>query len=467
MLLGIERMVETIVAAEAGIPRRHVRCALRSSWIGLLFLTRPFSNTIEAFVLVGALWLHVRLSHVALGWLVGFGIFVRPTLLFFALPLFFLRSARDARAMAIACSCACLVGIVVDTLYFQSATLLIDARPLALADWPAIVRAPLGSAARMSVNGSWTFAPLNFVAYNSQERNLAAHGVHPRWTHLVANMPQLVGPLVLYVLPQWLEAVRAARTQHAAASGVLLTTLSGLVCLSLVPHQEPRFLVPVALPLTGLFASRLFGEHSSAHARTAWYASNALQLLAWAGLHQAGVTRAMAALPQLAAAAADGSGVYECRVVSFHTYMAPRHLLLAHRVHGTAAVRQLRWEVIDLLGGSVGALRRALLHDPSAPLHARTTAARTPRPSGSTPARMCFVLAPSTVLLDGPGISAVLGGGAGAAVHNDSWSPQLTGTLVASHWPHWSSEDPPQRADEALSAALRVYRFVGGEGVCV
>jgi phosphatidylinositol glycan class Z len=473
MLLGIERLIETIVAAgDAGISRRHVRCALRSSWVGLLFLTRPFSNTIEAFVLVGALWLHMRLSHVALGWLVGFGLFVRPTLLFFTLPLFFLRSARDARAMLIGCSCACLVGTIVDTLYFESATLLLDARPLVRADWPSIVRAPLSSAARMSVNGSWTFAPLNFVAYNSQERNLAAHGVHPRWTHVVANLPQLIGPLVVYVLPKWLEAVRVARVQHAPANAILLTTLSGLACLSLAPHQEPRFLVPLALPLTALFAPRLFGEHASMPVRAAWYGSNLLQLLAWAGLHQAGVTRAMATLPQLAAdaAAATGAGVSECRVLSFHTYMVPRHLLLA-RSGAPDAPPPLRWEVLDLMGGSVDGLHRALLHDPSAQQHdhAATAAARTRIPPGisdpaSVPSRLCFVLAPSTVLLNAPGLS-VAALSDGSAVHNDSWSPQhLVGTPVASFWPHWSSEDPPQLG-EALTAALRVYRFVGG-GVC-
>lgn len=44
--------------------------------------------------------------------------------------------------------------------------------------------------------------PLNGVMYNSQSRNLSAHGLHPRMTHALVNMP------LLFLLPYLLLLTR-------------------------------------------------------------------------------------------------------------------------------------------------------------------------------------------------------------------------------------------------------------------
>jgi GPI mannosyltransferase 4 len=49
--------------------------------------------------------------------------------------------------------------------------------------------------------------PLNFLSYNLSPKNLAEHGIHPRWLHLFVNLPMMVSPPLL-----WL-AVRAG-IQH-------------------------------------------------------------------------------------------------------------------------------------------------------------------------------------------------------------------------------------------------------------
>ena len=43
--------------------------------------------------------------------------------------------------------------------------------------------------------------PLNFLRYNLLPSNLAEHGLHPRWLHLVVNLPMIATPgLLIYVL---------------------------------------------------------------------------------------------------------------------------------------------------------------------------------------------------------------------------------------------------------------------------
>jgi hypothetical protein len=46
------------------------------------------------------------------------------------------------------------------------------------------------------VQGALTFTPANSFKYNSDPANLAQHGLHPWYTHLLVNMPMLFGPAV-------------------------------------------------------------------------------------------------------------------------------------------------------------------------------------------------------------------------------------------------------------------------------
>lgn len=88
-------------------------------------------------------------------------------------------------------------------------------------------------------NSSWSdrmrhpiITPLNNLLYNMQPSNLAQHGLHPWYQHLLANLPQLLGPAVvlLFVKP------------HLSLR--LYSALSGIVVLSAFHHQEARFLLP-------------------------------------------------------------------------------------------------------------------------------------------------------------------------------------------------------------------------------
>ena len=79
--------------------------------------------------------------------------------------------------------------------------------------------------------------PLNNILYNADITNLALHGVHNRLTHLLVNLPTLLGPPLILLFTQ--------RPHNLLGLG---TALVGVFGLSSFPHQEARFLLP-AVPL--------------------------------------------------------------------------------------------------------------------------------------------------------------------------------------------------------------------------
>lgn len=78
--------------------------------------------------------------------------------------------------------------------------------------------------------------PLNNFLYNSNTSNLAQHGLHPWYQHILGNLPLLVGPAVLLFAFQPRCSLR------------LWSAISGLAVLSAFQHQEARFLLPT-IPL--------------------------------------------------------------------------------------------------------------------------------------------------------------------------------------------------------------------------
>lgn len=118
---------------------------------------------------------------------------------------------------------------------------------------------------------------MNNLLYNSKTSNLALHGTHPLYQHFVINLPQMLGPafVLLFLRP---------RSTIALASG-----LSGLVCLSLFPHQEARFLLP-AIPLF-LSTVRLPPRYTKIFV-VVWIGFNAILGVMMGIYHQGGVVPA-------------------------------------------------------------------------------------------------------------------------------------------------------------------------------
>ena len=166
--------------------------------------------------------------------------------------------------------------------------------------------------------------PLNSLLYNTQNSNLAVHGIHPRYQHLVVSLPLLLGP-ALYLLIRHLSGQSLRIPQVSAASGILL--------LSCIPHQEPRFLLPVV----PLFLASVQLPRPKIEARVwlaIWIVFNTALGILMGIFHQGGVIPAQIWLGEEQRLTADMSQVYWWRTYS------PPVWLLDHKP----------LETIDLMG---------------------------------------------------------------------------------------------------------------------
>ena len=75
---------------------------------------------------------------------------------------------------------------------------------------------------------------------------------------MVVNAPFLYGPLLLFL--------GGARKRNPFGKALDASAVLGLAALSVAPHQEPRFLLPVLLPLVKAieFATELEGQPTAA-----------------------------------------------------------------------------------------------------------------------------------------------------------------------------------------------------------
>lgn len=183
-----------------------------ASWPALVFGSRPFSNTLEAILL--ALTLHAYHAagapyrRVRLGACFGLGCFVRFTFPAFALPLGLAELWRAAGAAAAGrvsslpssssrkgagrwgglprCTLALALGVALAAVLM----VLADSWFYARFDGRGWAQDREGGP-RWRWPPSLVLCPLNALRYNASPANLAAHGLHPRVTHALVNLPLL------------------------------------------------------------------------------------------------------------------------------------------------------------------------------------------------------------------------------------------------------------------------------------
>jgi len=181
-------------------------------------------------------------------------------------------------------------------------------------------------------------------------------------TRQAVNLPMLFGPLFFAAMAAVAPSRRLDGTQkrpesggttaeqRAARAALGACVLSGVACLSLAPHQEPRFLLPLTLPLALLFGSsvcatepatpgrvrpgpdapRAFGWRGAWGLSCRWLLFNLAMLLFFAGAHQSGVTRVLIWLAGRGGGDEGFAGglTRGDAVVFFRTYMPPVGSLL-------------------------------------------------------------------------------------------------------------------------------------------
>ncbi|CAH0562545.1 unnamed protein product [Brassicogethes aeneus] len=122
----------------------------------------------------------------------------------------------------------------------------------------------------MSIN-SFVFTPLNFLKYNLDSDNLALHGIHPKFLHVAVNIPLLFNSLGIYAIVSIINycymiyqcKFHLLPSVRSIKGLMTLSILAPIIILSLFPHQEPRFLIPLILPLCYLHGNSVFPEQDN------------------------------------------------------------------------------------------------------------------------------------------------------------------------------------------------------------
>lgn len=149
--------------------------------------------------------------------------------------------------------------------------------------------------------------PWNNVVYNSNTDNLAQHGLHPYWQHILVNLPQLLGPALPLFLFKWRRSIQ------------LSSALGAIFAISCFRHQEARFLVPVIpLILTSIDLPRDLNRMWVRVALLTWIVFNVLLGLLMGIFHEGGVVPA-----QLWISRQD----HDLKTFWWKTYSPPTYLL--------------------------------------------------------------------------------------------------------------------------------------------
>ncbi|KAH9108149.1 hypothetical protein LEN26_000676 [Aphanomyces euteiches] len=338
LLLPRILLLATSFAFDAAIvllSRRHLHVdpsgplfAFSTSHTTWIFLTRPFSNTSESLVLLGSFVILFQLPATpvrtaVLGVLLALGTFARFTFILFFLPLgLYLVWDNDRHDQLAAAKKADLgsrsffrrLGGVLLTALIGAAAFLGASAVFILVDtWYFQGSIP-------SSLSSWVVAPFNNLVYNMDSSHLAEHGLHPRTNHWLVNMPLLFGPAVFCLV---------GRIGSLPIHWLLFTSVVVPVTfLSLAPHQEARFLLPVGFPLFLLTGSAFLHRR---WLQIFWLAFN-LTVGIWFGfLQQGGLLPALLStggshqspLCTLPTSAIDNASA----IVLTGTYMPPRFAL--------------------------------------------------------------------------------------------------------------------------------------------
>ncbi|KIK29383.1 hypothetical protein PISMIDRAFT_479606 [Pisolithus microcarpus 441] len=228
---------------------------LSSSYVTHAFYIRPFSNSLESVIAalclvflnniveLGSSDSHdtAKSGRAALHWnlhalciLGAFGTSMRPTFFSFALPISFQVLRYSYRAAGSISRTGTLLALplcsgiltvlcftVADALYYRGTPF----HPV--------------------------FPCLNFLRYNSSSDNLAEHGLHPRWLHLLVNLPMLLGPSVWFLTISNIYhsfkdsghgrvgRTRALDVTRESKSGVTDSARTFLIPFSNIPNNRP------------------------------------------------------------------------------------------------------------------------------------------------------------------------------------------------------------------------------------
>ncbi|CAO1426944.1 unnamed protein product, partial [Diamesa serratosioi] len=286
------------------------------------------------------------------------GVFNRPTFIFFGMPMVFhwLLRGMGSRSVSFINFNMRIVMFILSGLPALCTIIFIDSLYYGYLS--------LAQVYIMDVTlYSFIVTPLNFIRYNINPDNTASHGEHPKWLHLLVNIPLLYNILgVIAICSFGTMFYKFCRKEFQnlprAQSFVSLMNSSIFVpvlMMSLINHQEARFLIPVTVPLIMLHAPKLItGVNLTSYMRECqwdfirkisnkititisgrfilkvWYAFNILFTLVFGFIHQAGVIQLADHFSRLHQIRAPTTQIH---LITSHIYNIPESLLILPSVN--------------------------------------------------------------------------------------------------------------------------------------
>lgn len=258
---------------------------------------------------------HSLSSCVAIATITVLGVFNRPTFLAYAFPpvFFWLHRGLGSKYIGLSEFHLRIVLLAISALPATILLILADSWYFGYLTWDEILQG------QIRIDKNFVVTPYNFIQYNAHTSNLANHGLHPRITHLLINIPVLfnvLGIAALIALCSIILRVLRRRLSELpriqSIIGLMVTSFIVPVgLLSIFPHQEPRFLIPVTLPIVFLNSQRICSheeEYISLKQEkgfkvfmkkertvkknsilTLWYLINIILTAVYGFIHQAGV----------------------------------------------------------------------------------------------------------------------------------------------------------------------------------
>ncbi|RMZ90771.1 hypothetical protein DV736_g2011, partial [Chaetothyriales sp. CBS 134916] len=346
--------------------RRQAVVLVASSYVTWTFQTHTFSNSVETLVVLWSLALIERIvgeqvappyrlkvlhmlissqkrssigSSFVLGFLLVFGTFNRVTFPTFImipgvklLPHFWNRPF-------------CLIVIILSGMFWTWIAVATDTVYYTGPEASDSLRALLTYLSKTPI-----ITPLNNIRYNTQTSNLAEHGLHPHYQHLLANLPQLLGP-ALPALLSILYPFTVTNLRLRFSNPRLISAATSIAILTIIPHQEARFLLPCVPLLLTCFYLPPSGRLVTAF-WTSWVLFNALLGALMGVYHQGGVIPSVLSLSSLIPPAlnATNSNAHNIEVFYWKTYPPPTYLLGSAPRRNALTDQSLNISMVPLMG---------------------------------------------------------------------------------------------------------------------
>ena len=430
-------------------PAWFASCIFASSYTTWVFMTRTFSNSTETLFFAALLCLtfpknscltsgqYVPLGRATFFWknvlislLVVSGFFIRTSFLVFAFtPLcvwVFLNNRNFDMdeiflKMFLLASTALLwlaTFILADTMYHNPTYI------------PKLVESYHSNVNFTRCLANLTLTPLNNILYNTDSKNLQLHGLHPSWTHFIVNFPLLFGPLALALTHRLFKHLRNGFADAKLLQVCLVCSLViPLALLSFIPHQEPRFILPLVVPLCVIGALQYEDPSKHKFLTTAWFVFNILLFFFYGIFHQGGVVPSCGGVNLVIKQHKNPYSTSlprDCNLtfIYYHTYTPPPHLCDVTTIDPYPLSRSCNYEVVDLAGADYVTLERKVR-------------------SALKVKSQVYVIHPASIACDDV-----------TRLHE-----RFRTRLKFDFFPHFSSEDPPWRDEENCELDGRETNF--------